>query len=177
MKSIGVLLVAFVLIISVSGCAAPSQSKAMVAVPSGEVHHNNETVSVTVTGGRETSGTGASQISDKDFARALRESIEKSGLFAKAIDTDGGRYRLDAYIGELAQPVIGFDMTASLEVAYTLTQAGSQKVVWKKSIRSIYTATTKDSAIGATRLELANEGAARKNIEQVITELSNLNLE
>jgi hypothetical protein len=149
----------------------------MVAAPEGEVHHSKETVSVVVTGGSQTSSTGLSQISDKDFAQALRESIEKSGLFAKALEGQGGTYRLQAYIGELAQPFVGFDMTVTMEVGYTLMEARSEKVVWKKAIRSTYTATTKDAIVAATRVQRANEGAARKNIEQALSEISKLNLE
>jgi hypothetical protein len=149
----------------------------MIGVPAGAVHHSKETVSVVVTGGKETSSTAASQISSKDFAEALRDSIEKSGLFSKAMDTPGGTYKLGAYIGELAQPVLGFDMTVTMEVGYTLTDTRSGKAVWKKSIRSTYTATTKDAFVGATRLQMANEGAARKNIEEAITEISKLDLE
>lgn len=177
MRSLSALFVSLALVSLVSACAVSSQPKAMIAAPAGEVHHSKETVSVAVTGGKETSSVGGSQISSKDFAEALRESIEKSGLFSKAIDAEGGTYKLGAYIGELAQPVLGFDMTVTLEVSYTLTDTRSQKPVWKKSIRSTYTATTKDSIIGATRLQMANEGAARKNIEEAITEMSKLNLE
>ena len=165
------------LILWLSACSAPSQPKAMVAVPEGELHHSRDTVSVIVAGGKATSSTGPSQISDQDFAQALRESIEKSGLFAKALGAPGGAYRLEAYIGQLSQPVIGFDMTVTMEVGYVLTDTRSKKAVWKKSLASTYTATTKDSIVGATRLQMANEGAARLNIRQAITEMSKLDLE
>jgi hypothetical protein len=177
MRYVSALLGASALFALISGCATPSQPKAMVAVPQGEVHHSTETVAIAVTGGKETSSIATSQISDKDFTQALRESIEKSGLFAKAMDTGSGAYRLDAYIGALAQPFIGFDLTVTMEVGYTLTNTQSQKAVWKKSIRSTYTATTKDSLLAVTRLEMANEGAARQNIQQAIAEMSKLNLE
>ena len=154
-----------------------SQPKAMIAVPTQGVHHSKETISVTVTGGQDTSSAGASQISSKDFAQALRDSIEKSGLFSKAMDAEGGTYKLDAYIGELAQPILGFDMTVTLEVGYTLTDTRSQRPIWKKSIRSTYTATTKDAFVGVTRLQMANEGAARKNIADAIAAISELGLE
>jgi len=160
-----------------SACSAPSQPKAMIAVPEGELHHSKDTVSVVVSGGKATSSTGASQISDQDFAQALRESIEKAGLFVKAMDAPGGDYRLEAYIGQLSQPVLGFDMTVAMEVGYVLTDTRSKKAVWKKSIATTYTATTKDALVGATRLQMANEGAARLNIRQAITEMSKLDLE
>jgi hypothetical protein len=134
-------------------------------------------VSVQVSGGKETSSVRSSQISDKDFTQALRESIEKAGLFAQAVEASGGTYRLEAYIGELTQPFIGFDMSVTMEVTYTLTDTRSQQIVLKKPISVTHTATTRDSMIGVKRLQLANEAAARKNIEQAITEMSKLKLD
>jgi len=160
----------------ITGCAAPSQPGAMIAAPAG-VHHSRESVSVQVSGGKETSSVRTSQISDKDFAQALRESIEKAGLFAQTAEAPRGTYRLEAYIGELTQPFIGFDMTVTMEVTYTLTDTRSQQVVLKKPISATHTATTGDSVIGVKRLQLANEAAARKNIEQAITEMSKLELD
>lgn len=72
-----------------------------------------------MSGGKETSSMGASQISSEAFAKALAESIEKSGLFAK-VSTAGARYRLTAFIGKVDQPMFGFSMT----------------VKWKSAIRS-----------------------------------------
>jgi hypothetical protein len=61
-------------------------------------------------GGKATSSMGASQISDSDFAQALSDSIAKSGLF-KEVLVSGGRYKLDAFIGKVDQPMMGFSMT------------------------------------------------------------------
>ena len=173
LKLIGAALTAAV----ITECAAPSQPGAMIAAPAGEVHHSRESVSVQVTGGKETSSVRTSQISDQDFAQALRESIDRSGLFAQAMDASGGTYRLEAYIGELTQPFFGFDMTVTMEVSYRLTDTRSQRTIWNKPISITHTATTRDSLIGVKRLQLANEAAARKNIEQAITEMSNLRLD
>ena len=177
MRRASVLLGTVALVLLVSACSAPSQPKAMIAVPEGELHHSRETVSVVVSGGKATSSTGPSQISDQDFAQALRESIERSHLFAKAMDAPGGTYRLAAYIGQLSQPVLGFDMTVTMEVGYVLTDTRSNQAVWKKSLKSTYTATTKDAFVAATRLQMANEGAARLNIQQAVAEMSKLDLE
>jgi len=98
-------------------------------------------------------------------------------LFAQTAEAPRGTYRLEAYIGELTQPFIGFDMTVTMEVTYTLTDTRSQQVVLKKPISATHTATTGDSVIGVKRLQLANEAAARKNIEQAITEMSKLELD
>jgi hypothetical protein len=49
--------------------------------------------------------------------------------------------------------------------------------VWHKTITSSYTAPFSAAFVGVTRLRLAMEGAARKNIEQAIQDISQLRLE
>ena len=48
--------------------------------------------------------------------------------------------------------------------------------MWAQSIKSAHTATAGDSLVGVTRLRLANEGAARKNIEAAIAAMGKLPL-
>jgi uncharacterized lipoprotein YajG len=159
-----------------STCATPSQPTAMAVSGVAVASKSSETVSITVTGGRVTSSIYVSQISDADFREALRLSIVKSALFPQVVDDDSARYRLGAYIGELIQPVMGMSLTVDLEVSYTLVDSTTGKTVWQRSIASSYTATTSDSIVGATRLRLANEAAARKNIEAAVTAMGNLGL-
>lgn len=176
MKTVVYGIVTSVLAALVAGCATPSQPQAMIATSAPALHGSKETVAVSVSGGRETSSMGASQISDAAFAQALRDSIENSGLFAKAVQGSDAPYRLEAFIGKVQQPFLGFDATVAMEVSYTLSEAPPEKKVWQKSIETSYTATVSDALVGVTRLRLANEGAARKNIEQAIAELSKLGL-
>jgi hypothetical protein len=68
-------------------------------------------------------------------------------------------------------------MTVTMEVEYTVSKIETKERVWRKAISSAYTAAFSEAFIGATRLRMATEGAARKNIEQVMQELSNLHLE
>ena len=116
-----------------------------------------------------------SQISDDAFAKALRDSISKSGLFKAVADT-GGRYKLSAFIGKVDQPMMGFSMTVKMEVSYTLVDTASGKTVWAKNIASEHTAKPSEAFAGVTRLRLANEGAAKDNIKQALTELSTIQL-
>lgn len=159
----------------VCGCATPSKPEAMVVTPAQAVHKSPESVSVSVSGGKETSSTSTSQISDAAFAQALRESIQKSGLFAAV--KEGGTYRLDAYIGKVAQPMLGFDLKVDMEVGYTLVDSRTGRAVLRKNIPSSYTATTGDAFVAVERLRLANEGAARANIDAFLREVSLLNLD
>jgi len=158
-----------------SGCATASKSDAMVAKPVAVTHASSSDVSVSVLGGKDTTKMGASQISDDAFAQALRDSISQSGLF-KAVAATGGRYKLSAFIGKVDQPMMGFNMTVKMEVSYTLVDTKSGKAVWSKNIASEHTAKPSEAFAGVTRLRLANEGAARDNIEQALTEMSALQL-
>lgn len=163
------------LLAAIGGCATASKPDAMVVQIVAPVHKIDADVSVAVSGGKETSKMGASQISDEAFAQALRESIEKAGLFTK-VSADGARFRLTSFIGKLDQPVIGFSFTVKMEVNYVLKDTQSGKTVWTRDINSEYTAKASAAFAGVERLRLANEGAARENIRQAVTEIAALTL-
>jgi hypothetical protein len=162
-------------IAAMSGCAQGSKPDAMVVHVVAAAHKSDADVSVAVSGGQETSKMGASQISDEAFTTALRGSIEEAGLFRK-VSTEGARYRLTGFIGKVDQPIMGFSMTVKMEVSYTLKDMQSGTAVWTKDIQSEYTAKASAAFAGVERLRLANEGAARENIRQAITELEALTL-
>jgi hypothetical protein len=167
---------AVALVFMLSACATPSQPTAMIASEVAVASKSSETVSITVTGGRVTSSTYVSQISDADFREALKQSILKSALFSQVVDGNSGRYRLDAYIGALTQPLMGVSLTVDMEVSYTLVDSVTTKAVWQQNIATSHTATGSDSIVAATRLRLANEAAARKNIEAAIAAMGKLGL-
>jgi hypothetical protein len=162
-------------IASISGCATGSKPDAMVVQVVGPVHKSDGDVSVAVSGGKETSKAGASQISNDAFGQALRDSIDKAGLFNK-VSTDSARYRLTSFIGKVDQPMFGLSFTVKMEVSYTLKDTQSGNTVWTKDVNSEYTAKVGDAFAGVERLRLANEGAARENIRQAITDMAGLSL-
>jgi hypothetical protein len=171
---VGIALCLVVATLQLAGCATAAKSDAMVAAPATLVHKSSADVAVAVAGGKDTSSMGASQISNDSFAQALRDSIQKSGLFSKVADS--GRYKLTAFIGKVDQPMFGFSMTVKMEVNYTLVDTTSGKTVWTKSVASEYTASASAAFAGTTRLRLANEGAAKDNIEKLMSDISTLNL-
>lgn len=158
-----------------AGCATPTKPESMVAARADPVHQSRESVAIAVAGGSETSAVRTAQISDQAFAQALRDSIEKSRLFAGV--GDAGTYRLQAFISRVSQPTFGFDMTVGLEVGYTLVDSRSGHPALRKNIATQHTATTGDAIVGVDRVRVATEGAARKNIEQFIDEVSKLRLD
>lgn len=159
------------------GCATASKPTAMVADVVQVEHKHSASVAVKVTGGSDTSAMGASNISNDDFAAAIRSSIEQSGLFASISAAEAGDYQISAQIVRLDRPTFGFSFTVTMEVSWRLLRTSSQEVVWEKAVTSSFTATTGDAVVGVTRLRLANEGAARENIKDALTQLGSLTLE
>lgn len=169
-----VLLVAFV-----SGCASPARVEQMTVAgqPSQRIAatplRNNLAVR-DVTGGKETNPMWKSNIGSGEFEQALEGSLRAVGLLAPR---QAGNYMLTAHLEGVDQPFIGINMTVTATVRYTVTERASGKDVFSKAIAVPYTATFGDSPLGVERLRLANEGAVRENISQLIDELFRLNIQ
>lgn len=158
-----------------TGCATPSDPAAMTpTIAAGILHGSTGSVDVKVSGGAETSAAGFSQISDADFSTAIREAISQSKIFASV--RDEGDYVLEAYIARLQQPSFGFSMTVTIEVSWTLTRRSDAFVVWRNSIESTHTAGAGEAFAGAKRVRLANEGAAKANIETALRQIAAMNV-
>lgn len=158
------------------GCATPSNSSAMVPKVAPAARKHPEAVGVAVTGGSATSSMGASKISDQDFAEAIRSAITQSGLFARTVEGGKGDYQLEVQIVRLDQPLFGASFTVKLEATWRLRRGADKAVLWEKAIESSFTATMGDAFVGTTRLRLANEGAARQNIEEAIKQMAGVDL-
>ena len=127
-----------------------------------------------VMGGELTNELEGSKINAIILKVALIESFKKYKLFL--ITNINADYRLNAIIMYQNQPLAGLDMTANLLVKYSLINQNSNEEIWTKDINSIYTAKFSDSLIGMERLNMANEGAIRKNIEILLQTLAVLEL-
>lgn len=163
-------------VIGLGGCASPAGTKEMVSDSAQVVTKHPYSVAVRTAGGRETDKMGASQISDQDFAEALRQSITTTKLFSKVVEGQDSDYLLSVFVANLEQPMMGFSMTVKMEAAWSLTEVKSGKVIWKDTINSTYTASASAAFAGVERLRIATEGAARENIKMGIEELSKLSL-
>lgn len=158
------------------GCATPSNTSAMVPKVAPAARKHPESVGVTVSGGSATSSMGASKIGDQEFAEAIRGALTQSGLFARAAEGGKGDYQLDVQIVRLDQPLFGASFTVKLEATWRLRRGADKTVLWEKAIESSFTATMGDAFVGTTRLRLANEGAARKNIEDALAQMAAVDL-
>ncbi len=165
-------------VVMLSGCATAARVDQMTASPSASAStapaqlQNGISID-TVSGGENTNPLWTSEIGNTEFRGALEASLRAARLLA-----DGsGRYTLKAILLSVKQPMVGFDMTVTTTVRYTLTERASSRVVFDKPIASSFTATVGDAFLGYKRLRLANEGSARNNISQLVDELYRLDLQ
>ncbi len=158
------------------GCSSPASKDGIVAHDILNIKHHPNTVLVKAQGGSETGAMDSSNISNKDFAQAIEESIIESKLFTRVIHGEGSDYLLNVTIVSMSKPMFGASFTVSMEAAWSLSDAASKEAVLRKSIKSSHTVTMGQALIGTTRLRLAVEGAARKNIQLGLEAISELQL-
>lgn len=162
------------LLIALSGCATGAKRTAMVYAgenPQGALFDpalRSAVTVVSVTGGRNTHPLWMSRISNEAFKGALQDSLAVHGLNAQM----DGRFRLDAEIVGLDQPILAFDMTVTSRIHYHLTDMVLNAVALDRVYSVAYVAALRDSLYGVTRLRLANEGSARENIAAFFRDLA-----
>jgi hypothetical protein len=160
------------LLLAASGCAAGATAAGMTVTKAELVAPANAATRAAyrlgaVGGGEETNPLWTSQVGSNEFKEALVASLRAAGLLG-----DGqARYELKAMLVELKQPFIGLDMTVTATVQYAVTDTTTGQVVLSEKVVTPHTATMGDAFVGATRLKLANEGAVRKNIAEVVKKL------
>jgi hypothetical protein len=124
-----------------------------------------------VSGGESTNPLWTSEISSEEFSSAVKQSLSEQGLLS-----ENGKYQLQVKMIEVDQPSFGFDMTVTTHVQYVLTDTTNHSVILDEVIVAPYTATTGDAFAGYKRLQLANEGSGKKNIEGLLEKLSELKI-
>jgi hypothetical protein len=123
-----------------------------------------------VAGGKETNPAWKSNIGDAEFREALQESLRLAGLLC---DRPDAPLAVQATLVKIDQPSFGFDMKVTSVVRYTVkTRSGA--VVIDEEITAEHTATVGDAFAGSTRLRLANEGSARRNIAALVDRINTI---
>jgi len=158
-----------------AACAsAPTTTAMQVVAPAVAISPAPGTVAVRVTGGRATSELEGPNITDADFKAATEATLLGARGFAGLAEPSAARYALLANIVRLTKPYWGGTYTVEFEVGWTLLDRTDNKVLLRRGITSTGTATMSDSMVGATRIRLAVEAAARANLEQLARELAAL---
>ena len=158
------------------GCASPARIDQMQVSSSLQVRtaaaqsELKENIGIKdVTGGKDTNPLWVSNVSSADFERALEASLKDAGLLSG--NRQGSKYTLTANLQKLDQPLFGASMTVTATVKYTLVDRASGKTVLERDVAVPFTAEWNSAFIGTERLKLANEGAIRSNITQLINDL------
>jgi hypothetical protein len=167
------LLAGGVAILALAACASGARTGAMTApvAPDQIVADNapikNAIAVGDVAGGGETNPLWKSEVSNANFKTALEDSMTLSVLKGNA----GAPYTLNAKLVSLHQPFAGFDLTVTSTVEYSLLATGKPTPVMSETVVAPYTAKLSESFLGVERLRLANEGAMRENIKEIIARL------
>lgn len=160
----------------VLGCTSgPIKSQAIIPESYDIANKQPFTVSLHVDGGREFSPLKIPQISNEALMDALHKAIISSNLF-DGIVKSGEDYKLDLYIFKVSQPIAGSVMTVRVEIGWTLTRKASMEIVWQQSILTSDTSSSSEKFNVDSRLRLATERAAKKNIREGIRQISQLQL-
>ena len=169
MRYFSVLIIAGLL----AGCASPARVDQMVATPQAGVTLPDNSplraamVVGSVIGGERTNPLWTSEVDNPQFQQALEKSLQAAGMLA----TGDPKYRLNAALVKLDQPIIGFDFEVVSHVKYTVVEAASGKQVFERTMDAAYTAKMSDAFVGVERLRLANEGSIRTNIAKLMDAL------
>jgi hypothetical protein len=174
---IAISLICIILVVNqLVGCASATKSMAMTTKDIDVQNRHPYSIQVQVSGGHDTGAWDAPQISNEAFTEALVASIETSKLFTETKEDGNADYLLHVTLLDLEQPIFGASMEVHMEAAWVLINHGNGETVWKKAIKSQYTAGAFDAFAAVARIRLATEGAARNNIKQGIELLSDLSL-
>lgn len=158
--------------LGLAACASGAQPAQMIAADGTAIGASSplrDSMTVgAITGGSKTSPLWKSEVSNEDFAEALRQTLIARTMLA----TGKTRFMLNAELVELDQPTLGgFDMDVTSTVKYRLTNLDGSKVLFETTVKKLYTANFSSTFLGVKRLQLANEGSMRENIKQFIEEL------
>jgi hypothetical protein len=154
-----------------AGCATPAQVGSMIGTPTVPVPANSilrQSVQLNnVSGGQATNPLWTSEVGNPEFQQALQQSLANQGLLGSA----ASRYRLDATLMEVKQPLVGFDMTVTSTIRYLVTDTTMNRTAFDQVVTVSYTARVGDAFVAIERLRLANEGSIKNNISQFLDKL------
>lgn len=163
------------MLVLLAACAQPARVSQMVApnVMAPVTASNPElldSIAISdVKGGQSTSPLWTSQVDNPEFREALDRSLAFNGLLAA--DVTKARYAVTAELLELRQPLMGFDLTVTSRVKYSLQDRGSSAELFGEEITTPYTADFSSSLVAVERLRLANEGSIRESIRNFLVRL------
>jgi len=122
--------------------------------------------------------SGASAgISPVYFEEHLAQAILEGDVFPPAANAEVQPYRLEVRITRIEAPSFAFRMTVDMKAVWNLRKKADEETLLDEVILSSYTGNPFEGGlIGANRVRVAAEGAARENIRQGIEKITALGL-
>ncbi len=176
--------VRLVLVVAMLGilnaCATPARPGHMVPtsvlLPSDNPDSplRNAIVISKVGGGEKTNPLLCSKVDNKELHEALLLSLGQYGFLSDS-DVDA-LFRLEVFLIELRQPIVGLTMIVTSAMRYKLTRSRDDQVMYDEIITASDQATLGDTFYGPHRLKLANEKSIRANIAVFLQDLHSLDV-
>lgn len=160
-------------LLHLAGCATPAASQAMTVKPGAVAPASPRLKSAValgdVRGGKETNPLWTSQVDAAGFRKALNDSLAIGGYLAP--DGSASKYRVNAELLSLDQPLIGLTLDVKSRVRYEVTGSGAPRVF---DITATGSASPSDAFMAFERLRIANERSVLENIKEFMQRLSAL---
>lgn len=171
---------ALVVLAALGGCATPAQHAQMVP-PAPVVARDrapsplHQAISIgNVGGGEATNPLMYSTVEDGELREALRLALSRSGFLSGP--QRPAPLRLDAFLLELKHPFAGFTTDVDAFIRYTLSRVADGRVLFDDIVVSSFSLSASDVFYGVERLRLANEGAIRNNLAELVRRLETVDV-
>lgn len=129
-----------------------------------------------VDGGWEEAILGLQLMPNDAVMEALLSAIEESRLFENIASNSEGKYCLLAFIFDIDQPLMGATGTVTVEMAWSLTEIGTDAVIWQESIETTHTTPPEAAFNLRKKSNMAAEAATKENIRIALERISKLQL-
>jgi hypothetical protein len=148
------------------GCASPATQQSMSISAQDMVATVNPGLKGQLVVRSVTGGMWMSKVDTQSFKGALDKSIAVAGY--KANDAAAGKYRVDANLQDLDQPLMGFTFDVVSKVLYTVSGQTKQE---QFAVTATGSASTSDAFVGMERMRIANERSIKENIKLFLQKL------
>ena len=171
-----------------AGCGTPAQSRQMNLAPLDALQLRGfmpealrgQVALGTIDGGSETWRYWGSKVSSAALGEAIEDALRSVGVLAPL--PAAARFELSAKLVALQQPDLKWQPQALITenrvlavVEYTLKERSSGAVVYQRSMRSQHAAELSEALFSQSdRLRLANEGALRQSLAQLLRDFAEL---
>jgi hypothetical protein len=111
------------------------------------------------------------------FEKSIVDAILSTELLTGLYESQGKPYVLDIRIVKVEAPSFSYKMTVDMNVVWELSRTDDGSQILHEKIQSTYTGGAFEGGlIGANRVRVAAEGAARENIRLGLAKLTSLDL-